>query len=477
MCYTRTMSKQSNQPTIFWYDIETFGLDSRYDRISQFAGQRTDLELRPIGEPVVFYVRLSDDYLPDPLSCTITNITPQMVNKSGMCEAEAIKRINGEFSKPKTTVAGFNNIRFDDEFIRNALYRNFYDPYRREWEGGNSRWDIIDLVRAAYDLRPQGITWPPAKEGTGNPTFRLTALTEANNIDQEGAHDALVDVRATIAIARLIKEKQPRLYDYAFALRTKVRVKQIAKAPFGQPVLYTTPIFTKNQGCSRLVTPITHLKGNANAIICFDLSKDITPLLTAEANELLKVDGVVILSINKCPFISPLSVLTDELAVKLDIDKKGALLRHKELVKHPELLLKARSIDESYEGVDDVDFMLYDGFFGDADQRRFEIVRGADPKEKLSLNLPFEDRRVADLLFRHVGRNWPEALDGEQMARWKSFCANRLLNPPGTTKMNLAFYTRKIAERLQSVETEASEKKILAELKSYGEELEKRVFS
>ena len=471
------MSKQSIQPTIFWYDIETFGLDSRWDRICQFAGQRTDMDLRPIGEPIVFFVRLSDDYLPDPLSCTITSITPQMVNKSGMSEAEAIKRINAEFSRPNTTVAGFNNIRFDDEFIRNALYRNFHDPYRREWDYGNSRWDIIDLVRATYDLRPEGIVWPPAKEKTGNPTFRLTALTEANNIDQEGAHDALVDVRATIAIARLIKEKQPKLYDYAFGLRSKVRVKQIAKAPFGAPVLYTTPIFTKNQGCSRLVTPITHLKGNPNAIICFDLSKDITPLLAADANELLKVDGVVLLSINKCPFISPLSVLTDELAVKLDVDKKSALMRHEALIKHPELLLKARAIDEQYEGTDDVDFMLYDGFFSDADQRRFEIVRNTDPKEKLSLNLPFEDKRVKDLLFRQVGRNWPEVLDSAQAARWKSFCANRLLNPPGSIKMNLSFYTRKIEERLESVETEAGEKKILADLKVYGEELEKRIFS
>ncbi len=477
MWYTHRMSTHANKPTIFWYDLETFGLDSRWDRISQFAGQRTDLDLRPIGEPIVLYVRLSDDYLPDPLSCTITSITPQMVNERGMSEEEAIRRINAEFSRPRTTVAGFNNIRFDDEFIRNALYRNFHDPYRREWDWGNSRWDIIDLVRAAYDLRPEGISWPEAKEKTGNPTFRLTALTEANKIDQQGAHDALVDVRATIAIARLIKERQPKLYDWAFAMRSKVRVKGVVKAPFGEPVLYTAPIFTTAQGCSRLVTPITHLKGNANAILCFDLSKDITPLLSCEAADLMKVDGVLTISINKCPFVSPLAVLTDELAVKLGVDKKSALMRHQMLVQHPELLLKARSIDEQFEGVDDVDFMLYDGFFSDGDQRRFEILRRAEPKEKLSLNLPFEDRRVKDLLFRQVGRNWPEVLDGEQQLRWKSFCANRLLNPPGAIKMNLAFYTRKIEERLQSVETEAGEKKILSALKEYGSDLEARIFS
>ncbi len=470
------MSSRRNAPSLYWYDVETFGLDSRYDRLAQFAGQRTDLSLRPIGEPMVLYVRISDDYLPDPLSCTITGITPQEVMEKGIPEAEAIKRINAEFSQPNTTVVGFNNIRFDDEFIRNALYRNFHDPYRREWDKGNSRWDIIDLLRAAYDLRPEGITWPLRKEN-GNPTFRLTELTAANNIDQAGAHDALVDVRATIAMARLVLEHQPRLYEWSFSMRQKTRVKEVVQTPFGPPVLYTAPFFTSPKGCSRLIAPITHMRTNPNAILCFDLSKDITPLLVAESEDLFSVDGVFTLAINKCPFVSPLSVVSDEIATKLGIDKEAALARHAELKKHTSLLLKGREIEDRYEGVNDVDFMLYDGFFGDADQRRFETIRRTDPKEKLSLHLPFEDPRVADLLFRHVARNWPEALSSEEATRFKSFCANRLLNPPGAIKMNLNFYKRKIAERLESVETEASEKIILTALKEWGEDLEARVFT
>lgn len=470
------MSTRAPQNTIFWYDLETFGLDSRYDRIAQFAGQRTDLALNPIGEPVVLYCRLSDDYLPDPLSCTITSITPQEVNSKGMCESEMIERINAEFSKPNTVVAGFNNIRFDDEFIRNALYRNFLDPYRREWENNCSRWDIIDLVRAAYDLRPEGISWPPRKEETGNPTFRLTSLTQANDIEQVGAHDALVDVRATINIARLIKEKQPKLYDYYFTLRIKTQVKKVVQTPFGDPVLYTAAFFSKQEGCSRLVTPITHMKSNANAIICFDLSKDTTPLLTATAETLMKIDGVFTLSINKCPFVSPLNVLTDQLAIKLGLDKKLALLRHQQLLDHPSLLMIARNVQDTFEGVDDVDFMLYDRFFPDADQKRFNLIRQAQPKEKLSLNLDFEDNRIPTMLFRHVARNWSEALNEEQKRKWRSFCASRTLNPPGAIKMNWNFFNRKIEEKMASTEISAEEKRVLADLKQYGQELEKRIF-
>ena len=470
------MNQQYRKGTIFWYDLETFGLDSHYDRIAQFAGQRTDLNLNPIGEPIVLYGSLSNDYLPDPLSCLITGITPQEVNEKGMNENELIERINNEFSVENTVVAGFNNIRFDDEFIRNALYRNFLDPYKREWNNKCSRWDIIDLVRACYDLRPEGIVWPPRKEETGNPTFKLTALTEANNIPQVGAHDALVDVKATIAIARLIKDKQPKLYEYYFSLRNKTKVKQVVETPFGEPVLYTAAFFSTKEGCSRLVTPITHLKENPNSILCFDLSKDVAPLFKATRENLFKVDGVFTLAVNKCPFVSPKAVLTDQLAIKLGIDKEVALFKHNQIINNTKLLLLGREVVDTFETVKDVDFQLYDGFFPNADQERFALIRQAKPKEKLSLNLSFEDNRCPQMLFRHVGRNWEDALAEQEKSKWKSFCANRILNPPGDIKINLNFYKRKIEEKLTSTETSVEEKLVLAKLKEYGQDLEEKIF-
>lgn len=470
------MNYQNKKATIFWYDLETFGLDSHYDRIAQFAGQRTDLELNPIGEPVVYYCRLSYDYLPDPLSCLITGITPQEANRKGMCESDLIFRINEEFSVPNTTVAGFNNIRFDDEFIRNALYRNFLDPYKREWENNCSRWDIIDLVRAAYDLRPEGIAWPPRNGETGNPTFKLTSLTEANTIEQEGAHDALVDVMATISMARLIKEKQPRLYAYYYGLRKKSKVKEIVTTPFGEPVVYTASFFSTKEGCSRLIVPLTPLPDNGNSILCFDLSKDVAPLFQATSENIMQVDGIFTLAVNKCPFVSKLSVLTDSLAVKLGIDKELAMFRYNQICNQPRLLLLGREYKETFEPVKDADFLLYDGFFPDSDHKRFELIRKAEPKDKLSLNLAFDDPRSSQLLFRHVCRNWVEVLDEPTMQKWRSFCANRILNPPGNIKVNWEFYRRKVDEKLASNETQAEEKLVLAKLKEYGAELEKVIF-
>lgn len=462
-------------PSILWYDLETFGLDSRGDRIAQFAAIRTNLALEQIEEPIVLYCKLSDDYLPDPLSCLVTGITPQEVNEKGFIEAEFIALINKEFSRPNTTVAGFNSIRFDDEFIRSALYRNFFDPYKREWEYNNSRWDIIDLVRAAHDLRPDGIIWPD-RSSENRPVFRLTSLTEANEIEQIGAHDALVDVRATIAVAKLIKEKQPKLYEYYYNLRSKSEVKKIVSTPFGQPILYTTPLFSSELGNTRLVLPITHLKTNPNAVLAFDLSQDATALLTADPSSIMMVPGVVTISVNKCPFVAPLGILSDEVAQRLGIDKDAALAKAAYIATQTKLLARIHSMKERFEVVDDVDYQIYSAFFTAQDQKVFDELRKAKPEEKMSFSAKVHDSRFGGLLFRHIGRNWPEVFNAEDIARWRSHCANRTLNPPGDGKMNWKYFYRSIDEKLESVETTPQEKQVLASLKEYGKALEQRIF-
>jgi exodeoxyribonuclease-1 len=466
------------QETFYWYDLETFGLNARYDRIAQFAGIRTDTALNIIGEPTVLYCRLSDDYLPDPLACLVTGITPQEVQAKGLCESAFIQHINDIFSVPRTTVAGFNSLRFDDEFIRNALFRNFLDPYRREWEKGNSRWDILDLLRAAHDLRPEGIVWPVNAEN-GNPVFKLTALTEANHIAHDNAHDALSDVKATIALASLILRKQPRLFNYYLKLRKKQTVKELMRIPLGEPVLLTSVMSTRPQGCSTLVVPINTPLENTNSIIVFDLMQDADALYAVPDEEILHVKGISRVALNRCPFVSPMSVLTDSLAERLGIDKQACLATYDRLRNDPMLAVKVRvaADQDEYPKVADVDFSLYNGFFPDSDIRRFEIIRNTAPQELLDLNLRFDDNeRCPELLWRYICRNWPEALDAQQSARWKSFCASRLLQAPGDVQVNYEFYQRKIEEKMASKDTTPQEKIILAKLDEWGKGLRQRIF-
>ena len=222
--------------SFYWYDFETFGADPFRDRPCQFAGMRTDEVFNPIGDPLVIYCKPAADLLPQPQACLITGITPQVAAANGMVEAEFIKQIHREFSQPGSCVLGYNSLRFDDEVTRNCLYRNFYDPYAREWQNGNSRWDMIDLVRLTRAVRPEGINWPDREDGT--PSFKLEHLTAANDIEHSGAHDALADVRATIAVARLIRSAQPRLYDYVYQHRDKRVVEQSLALGSWQPVLH-----------------------------------------------------------------------------------------------------------------------------------------------------------------------------------------------------------------------------------------------
>jgi len=474
------MNNKKEKPSILWYDLETFGLDSHYDRIAQFAAIRTDLELNPIDKEIILYCKLSQDYLPDPLACLVTGITPYQVNQKGLKEIDFIKKIKDEFSINNTVVAGYNSINFDDEFIRNALYRNLFDPYEREYKNGCSRWDIINLVRAAYDLRPEGINWPTKKEN-GNPTFKLTDLTAANNIEQTGAHDALVDVRATIEIAKLIKEKQPLLYKWSFEHRKKQLVKNILKAPFGEPILHTHPSYTSKNGCTSLVIPITYDLQNSNNVLCFNLKEDITPLLEADVENILYTHGLIHIAYNKCPFISPLSVLTPTLEKKLNIDKQQVLSRAQTLKNNPELILKLRKAmnNQEIKQIDDIDFQIYNGFFRDEDNKRFNIIHNAIEKEKLLINntLSYDDPRAKELVYRHILRNYLEYQSKEEKDKWKSFCSHRIVSPPGNIMVNLDFYNRKIEEKLDPPDLEKRDQEILLSLQKYGNELKKSLFN
>lgn len=523
--------------TFFWYDLETFGLDPRHDRIAQFAGVRTDANLSVIEDPVVLWCTLSDDYLPDPLSCMVTGITPQEVMAKGVCESEFIGRINEMLGKPGTCALGYNTLRFDDEFIRNTLFRNFLDPYKREYEKGNSRWDLIDLVRAAHDLRPNGIEWP-VKAESGKPSFKLTDLTEANGIAHEGAHDALSDVWATLELARLIKWRQPKLFSYYLNLRSKQTVKSMLQVPMGEPVVLTAAPFTRQEGCTTVVLPITASARNPNSVIVFDLMQDPSILINASRSfgeleiirsredsmrlliqeiggaldahevseqllerargqleeaadalgtlprlitandQLLRVRGLQKVALNRAPFLSPLSVLTEEVATRLGIDLRRCEEHREQLLAQPMLAVNIRKAfdEDEFPPVDDVDHSLYAGpFFSEADAALFEQIRSSDSATLWKTRFEFEDARAHEMLWRYLCRNWPSSMDEQQARRWKSFCAQRLIQPPSDTLVNLQFFARKITERMNSKETTPKEKEVLANLGAYGRELCARI--
>ncbi|QIZ47044.1 exodeoxyribonuclease I [Dickeya zeae] len=442
------MQNQHIEPTFFIHDYETFGKHPAKDRPAQFAGVRTDLNFNVIGEPIVIYCQPADDYLPEPEAVMITGITPQVAQKRGVREAEFASHIHEAFSVPGTCIMGYNNIRFDDEVSRNLFYRNFFDPYAYSWQQGNSRWDLLDMLRACYALRPDGIVWPENDDGF--PSFRLEHLTRANGVEHTQAHDAMSDVYATIAMARLLKQAQPKLFDYLYALRNKNKVSALINIPQMKPLVHVSGMFGAARGNTSWIVPLAWHPDNRNAVIVCDLAGDIQPLLALDADELrtrlytrrdlLAEDEspvpIKLVHINKCPVLAPASTLRPEDAERLGIDRQHCLnnlqlLRQNSGVREKVVALFADA--PPFEAAKDVDLQLYDGFFSDADRAAMAIIRKTDAQHLPALNLQFADRRVEELLFRYRARNFPGTLDEQEQQRWLAhrrevFTTERLQN-------------------------------------------------
>ncbi|MEB0046391.1 MULTISPECIES: exodeoxyribonuclease I [unclassified Pseudomonas] len=428
--------------SIFWYDYETTGINPRCDRPLQVAGIRTDFDLNEIDEPVNLYCQPSDDILPHPAACAITGITPSLLAEQGLSEADFMTRVHAQLAAPGTCGAGYNTLRFDDEMTRYSLYRNFFDPYAREWQGGNSRWDLIDVVRTAYALRPEGLAWP--KDDEGRVTLKLDRLTVANGIDHGNAHEALSDVRATIALARLIREKQPKLYDWLFQLRGKQKVMDQIRLL--QPMVHISGRFSAARHYVGVVLPLAWHPRNKNALIVCDLHLDPQGLLDLDAQTLRQrlytrrddlAEGELpvplkLIHINKCPVVAPLSVLRPVDQQRLGLDMalyQARVLRLSDAQQVWRDKILEIYASEDFVASQDPEQQLYDGFIGDRDRRLCEQVRSADPVQLAQEQWPFDDERLSPLLFRYRARNFPDTLNFEEQERWRVFCQQRLSAP------------------------------------------------
>jgi len=469
------------EPTFFWHDYETFGVNPMLDRPAQFAGIRTNLDLEPIGEPLVLYCKPAKDRLPSPEACLITAITPQIAEQNGLIEADFIHQIQQKLATANTCGAGYNSIRFDDEVTRHTLYRNFRDPYSREWQNGCSRWDIIDLVRMTCALRPDGIEWPLNDQG--KPSFRLEHLSAANGISHDSAHDALSDVYATIGLARLIRQHQPKLYHWLLDLRNKHRVLEQIDLQDARPFVHTTRMYPSELGCTSLVMPLVFEKKNKSSLLVYDLRFDPEEFFSLDPDQLSArlytpreelADGchrlpVKSLKINHCPAIAPLGTLNQSAAERIEIDLDQCARFRQKIQANPgfiDQVSKAFSL-HSFAPSENVDGGLYDGFFNDDDRKLIQQVGQSTPSELADGYFPFHDKRLPELLWRYRARNWPESLSVEEKAQWQEYCLEIYQQPD--TGMESLFST--INELKQTKADDPGAIQILQQLELWGDSL------
>jgi exodeoxyribonuclease-1 len=471
--------------TFFWHDYETSGADPCRDRPLQFAGIRTTPELEIVDTPVMFYARPPRDALPHPDACLITGITPQHAEREGLAEAEFAARVHEQLAVPGTCTVGYNSLRFDDEFTRHLLYRNFHDPYAREWDHGNSRWDLIDLVRMCHALRPEGIEWPQRDDGT--PSFRLEHLAGANHLDQEHAHDALSDVHALIGLARLLRVRQPRLWAWYFALRRKQRVFDLLDVVNMTPLVHVSSRYPASRRCLALIAPLAAHPSRSGEVIVYDLASDPAAWLDLDEDDIADriftpradlpegVERIPLRTVrtNRAPALAPLSVLqgVDHARLQLDVER---CLAHRDTLRNADGLLdKLRRVFQraaERPPAEDPELALYGSFLPDADKPLLTRVRATPPALLGQTPFPFRDTRYPELLFRYRARNWPETLDGDETARWEAFRHARLTRHTALTGLTLDDYFARI-DALRHDPLAQDKLPLLDQLQAWGESL------
>ena len=473
----------AQSPTFYFYDLETSGVNPRLNRIMQFAGQRTDMNLKPVGEADNILIKLTPDILPDPEAVLIHGITPQATLADGLNEAEFLKYLTSQVFLPGTIMVGFNNIRFDDEFMRFLLWRNFYDAYEWHWKENRSRWDLLDVTRMTRALRPAGINWPFGSDGQSS--NRLELLSSVNKLDHVNAHDAMSDVLASMAVARLLRNKQPKLFDYLLKMRDKRRVSALVNR--GLPFIYTSGRYpSEYQKTTVAVTIGAH--PDKPAAIVYDLRVDPSAYLSlspADLADLWQQRGkeapyfpVKVLSYNRVPAVAPLNVLDAASASRLKIDSALIDKNFSSLKKAADFgdrLIRALEISQPKSQpemvVDEqqVDTQLYDGFINNADRTKMSVVRAADVNSLLNLQLDFADERLTKLLPLYKARNYPSSLSSAEIEWWEKFRANRLLG--GGTSSLAARYFGRLEEIAKRPHITTQQRYLLEELNLYGQSI------
>ncbi|UHQ19102.1 exodeoxyribonuclease I [Lysobacter sp. KIS68-7] len=470
--------------SFLFYDLETFGADPRRTRIAQFAAMRTDADLNVLDEAISVFVKPADDLLPSPGATLVTGITPQHALREGMNEAKAFSRIFEEMARPETCTLGYNSLRFDDEFMRCGFFRNFHDPYEREWKNGNSRWDLLDVLRLAHALRPEGIEWPLRDDGVAS--FRLEHLAAANGVREGDAHEALSDVRALLGLARKLRAAQPRLWDYALRLRDKRFVAQMLDPVRMIPVLHVSQRYPASRLCSAPALPIARHPRIDSRMLVFDLEQDPEALLTlspeAIADHLYTPtadlpEGAVRVALkeihtNRCPSIVAWDHLREPDFARLGIDRARAE-GHAQRLRDagPALAEKVRQVFAATSrdhAPSDPDGAIYDGFLDEGDKRKFSTVRSLPPSMLGTHDFAFRDARLPELLFRYRARNWPDSLDAGERARWDDYRRSRLARDAGLSEYSFDTYFAEI-DALRAVHTEHGAKLALLDaLEDWG---------
>lgn len=468
--------------SFLWYDLETWGLDPATSFIASFACQRTNYNLEPIGPPIELLCCPPEDCLPDPEAILVHGISPQKAQEQGMPEYEFARAIHQELNKANTCVIGFNSIRFDDEFCRYLFYRNLLDPYSHQWRNRNSRWDALDMFRVCYAFKPDTLKWNNNEQG--DVSFALQAMASANNLEVDQAHDALSDVKTTIALTQMVKERQPTMFDHLFSIRGKKQISELLHDVAGKPLVHVSGMFPARQGKLSLIVPLAYNKEQRQKLYVFDLHSGCSSLLSLSASEISEIlftprnelpEDVVspmikTLHLNRCPVLLPAKMLSQSVADRLQIDLQLCQDNYKIIDDNrQEIALKIQEVYSESEidyPIGDTNRQLYDSLFSDKDRAQMDAVHQLVREEWIDVTFTSDDERVFELWLRLTARYSPEMLDTQAREHWREYLqrlyAGQIDRSPGAIDK-----LSRVTDILQSQELSEAKKGLLTDLEQY----------
>lgn len=465
----------NSKKSFLWYDYETFSRDKYNTRIASVAMMRTNLSFDVLEEPVVCFGKLGLDFLPSPRSCIIHGLSPQFVNTIGTTEDILISKVLEEFSKDGTIVVGYNSIQFDDEITRATLYRNLMDPHTG-W--AKNRWDILKLVRATRDFKPETLVLEKTNSETGWTSFRLEDVAEQNGIEQIKAHDAINDVLATVGIAKQIKEKQPDLFEYYFNLRTPEQIAQFfSNESDNRIILFTdsTPI-NGHKFNTRPLVPLHYEKrnGKLEKVVCFDLSNEVPETINEETRNCL-----IELNIKKSPFIVR-AKYSHDMEARSGLKWETCIERRKRVLDNPIFASLAGKKRKFEKTSNDPDVNIYE-FPSFAAKETMKNIVALPPEYRLKQHRPFHDgdEKFNEILFRHVARNYPDLLTDIDKQAWIRHCRSKITGIEDNTPTTEPLYIHDYFSTIEELEVENKDSsellELLSQLRKYGEYVKKQL--
>lgn len=414
--------------TYLFYDIETTGLNKCFDQVLQFAAIRTDHQLNELSRYEI-QIKLNPDVIVSPAALITHRIGIAEFSK-GLSEYEAIQKIHALFNTPNTITVGYNSLGFDDEFLRFSFYRNLLSPYTHQYANNCGRIDIYPITLLYYLFKPNHLKWP---NNNGSVNLKLENLNAMNQFFQGQAHNAMVDVEVTLALARKLFEDQTMWHYVIDYFQKKNDESRIANQTIG--FLVNGKIGAE----SRYIAPVLYLGQHLhykNQLLYLRL--DDPNLIKTKQDKLKESTRIFKKRLGEPPIFLPdkdryWQLISDERKKMVEQNKQW-LGNNSELLKSITQYYQHEKYPEVPER--DADAALYAiGFPTPAEEKCFQQFHAAKTVEKEALAMRISHSVRREQAIRILGRHFPEYLSNDNKNDFDAYLQSQPVDYRGEKKL------------------------------------------